>query len=150
MLHTALELGISLTQIDERGRYPIHVACAHGASSRFIALCIRSNPSSAGVKDIDDNTPLQLLCKGTWKGDWNLKLNPSAEQDIFDILEILYIKAPAHSYFHRIQLTAFIAKWGEYMNHNGLSVERSGKEFFHSGTGMTAFVILACSTRSLQ
>lgn len=112
-LHTALELGIpdhvtmilalrhpiSLCQMDERGRYPIHVACAYGASSRFVALCLRSNPSSAVVKDVDDNTPLQLLCKGTWKGDWNLKVNPSAETDMIGILEMLYLKAPSSLLF---------------------------------------------------
>ena len=108
MLHTAIELGLSdhvmmtlakrfpiaLTQIDEYGRYPIHVACAYGASSRFAALCVCSNPSSAVAKDIDNNTPLQLLCKCTWKGVWNRHFNPSAKKNMIDILEILYLKAP--------------------------------------------------------
>lgn len=108
MLHTAIELGTPdnemmmlakrfpfvFTQVDEHGRYPVHVACAHGASSRFAALCVWSNPSSATAKDKNNNTPLQLLCKGTWNGVWDLKTNPSAEKNMIDILEILYRKAP--------------------------------------------------------
>lgn len=108
ILHTAIDLGLSehtmmnmaksfpiaLTEIDEQGRYPIHVASAYGASSRVAALCVCSNPSSVVAKDVDNNTPLQLLCKGTWKGVWNLKFNPSAKNNMIDILEILYLKAP--------------------------------------------------------
>jgi len=85
ILHEAIELGtathlliqlatrfpILLSQIDGKGRYPLHVACKHGASKEFAKLCIDMNPSAVTTTDIEGNDPIHLLCKGTWKGCWH-------------------------------------------------------------------------------
>ena len=85
ILHEAIELGtathlliqlatrfpILLSQIDGNGRYPLHIACQHGASKEFVKLCIHINPSAVVTTDIEGNDPIHLLCKGTWKGCWD-------------------------------------------------------------------------------
>jgi len=85
ILHEAIELGtdthlliqlanrfpILLSQIDGNGRYPLHVACQHGASKEFVKFCIELNPSAVTTTDIEGNDPIHLLCKGTWKGCWD-------------------------------------------------------------------------------
>mmetsp|Transcript_14211 Transcript_14211/g.30283 ORF Transcript_14211/g.30283 Transcript_14211/m.30283 type:complete len:254 (-) Transcript_14211:2303-3064(-) len=77
-------------QLDGNGWYPIHVACALGASSEFVSRCLEINPSSAAVYDLDGNNPIHLLCQGNWRGSWDIKSNPKAEKNMVRILHLLY------------------------------------------------------------
>ncbi|KAL7548777.1 hypothetical protein ACHAWF_012039 [Thalassiosira exigua] len=83
-----------VSQLDSNGRFPIHVACFLGSSSEFVSHCIDINPTSSIAEDIDGNTPIQLLCKGRWKGNWD-KSNPAADMNMVDILSMLYRDVPS-------------------------------------------------------
>jgi len=110
ILHRAIELGVPsgdlillatrlpffLTQVDGRGRYPLHVACAFGASSEFVAYCIEKYPPCADEKDSDGNSPIQLLCQGTWADTWNVKFNPAAKKSMARIHQMLQVSAAIH------------------------------------------------------
>ena len=50
-----------LSQEDGDGRLPLHWMCALGSSPKFVARCIKMNPSSASATDIDGRTPLDTL-----------------------------------------------------------------------------------------
>lgn len=109
ILHEAIELGVPdhtlmqlagrfpilLYQIDGNGRYPLHMACAFGASAEFVELCINKNSSAITTKDIDGRTPLHLLCQNTWEDYWDLKINPVAETNMIRILWIIHNKMPS-------------------------------------------------------
>ena len=88
-----------LAQVDKKGRYPVHIACAFGSSSKFVSFCIYMNPTSAAAKDAGGKTPTHFLCQGTWMDCWDAASNPAVEKNMLDILWMLYLKAPSSVVF---------------------------------------------------
>ena len=109
ILHGAIKLGAPddvlmllverfpklLTQVDGGDRYPIHTACAFGASSAFVSRCINMYPSSTRAMDVEGKSPFHLLCQGTWQGAWDIASNPAAAKNMKEILWMLYREAPS-------------------------------------------------------
>ena len=109
ILHEAIKLGAPddvlmllverfpklLTQVDDGDRYPIHTACAFGASSAFVSRCINMYPSSTRAMDVEGKSPFHLLCQGTWQGAWDIASNPAAAKNMKEILWMLYREAPS-------------------------------------------------------
>ena len=106
----ATRLPFFLTQVDGQGRYPIHVACALGASSEFIAYCIEKYPSCAADRDSDGKSPLQLLCQGTWKDAWDVRSNPAAKTNMARIHRMLNSEAST-SAIHDVIREKKLARW---------------------------------------
>ena len=53
----------AISEIDCKGRYPIHIACKYGCSSDIIEFLIKKNPVAARQLDIKKRSPLTLALK---------------------------------------------------------------------------------------
>eukprot|EP00984_Skeletonema_dohrnii_P016193 scaffold7147_cov89-Skeletonema_dohrnii-CCMP3373.AAC.3 len=82
----------------DHGRFPVHIACAYGASSDFIYKCVSLYPLTAAAQDDDGRTPFHFLCKSYAKScdDTSMSWDRNAiERRMSLILWILYRKAPS-------------------------------------------------------
>ena len=81
----------------DHGRFPVHIACAYGASSDFIYKCVSLYPLTAAAQDNDGRTPFHFLCKSLAKScDTSMSWDRNAiERRTTRILWILYLKAPS-------------------------------------------------------
>ncbi|KAK1746868.1 hypothetical protein QTG54_002212 [Skeletonema marinoi] len=80
------------------GRFPVHIACAYGASSDFIYKCVSLYPLTAAAQDNDGRTPFHFLCKSYANScdDTSMSCDRNAiERRTTRILWILYRKAPS-------------------------------------------------------
>eukprot|EP00985_Skeletonema_marinoi_P009367 scaffold4361_cov143-Skeletonema_marinoi.AAC.7 len=80
------------------GRFPVHIACAYGASSDFIYKCVSLYPLTAAAQDNDGRTPFHFLCKSYANScdDTSMSWDRNAiERRMTRILWILYRKAPS-------------------------------------------------------
>eukprot|EP00985_Skeletonema_marinoi_P006656 scaffold2891_cov168-Skeletonema_marinoi.AAC.1 len=86
-----------LGQRGDHGRFPVHIACAYGASSDFIYKCVSRYPLTAAAQDDDGRTPFHFLCKHSAKScDTSMSWDRNAiERRMTRILWILYRKAPS-------------------------------------------------------
>ena len=87
-----------LGQRGDHGRFPVHIACAYGASSDFIYKCVIMYPLTAAAQDDDGRTPFHFLCKSYAKScdDTSMSWDRNAiERRMTRILWILYRKAPS-------------------------------------------------------
>eukprot|EP00984_Skeletonema_dohrnii_P034603 scaffold33601_cov155-Skeletonema_dohrnii-CCMP3373.AAC.5 len=81
----------------EHGRFPVHIACAYGASSDFIYKCVSLYPLTAAAHDDDGRTPFHFLCK-SYANSCNTSMSwdrNAIERRMTLILWILYRKAPS-------------------------------------------------------
>lgn len=53
----------AISEIDCKGRYPIHIACKHGCDSDIINFLVNKNPTAAKQLDIKKRSPLTLALK---------------------------------------------------------------------------------------
>jgi len=84
----------------DHGRFPVHIACAYGASSDFIYKCVSLYPLTAAAQDNDGRTPFHFLCKSYANScdDTSMSWDRNAiERHMTRILWILYRKAPSAS-----------------------------------------------------
>jgi hypothetical protein len=57
------------------GRFPVHVACAYGASTDFISKCVSLHPQTAAAQDNDGKTPFHILCQSYAKSCDSLSMS---------------------------------------------------------------------------
>eukprot|EP00984_Skeletonema_dohrnii_P035983 scaffold36448_cov255-Skeletonema_dohrnii-CCMP3373.AAC.1 len=81
----------------DHGRFPVHIACAYGASPDFIYKCVSMYPLTAAAQDDDGRTPFHFLCKSYANScDTSMSWDRNAiERRMTRILWILYRKAPS-------------------------------------------------------
>jgi ankyrin repeat protein len=82
----------------DHGRFPVHIACAYGASSDFIYKCVSLYPLTAAAQDNDGRTPFHFLCKSYANScdDTSMSWDKnSIERRMARIPWILYRKAPS-------------------------------------------------------
>jgi ankyrin repeat protein len=87
----------AINQADRAGRYPIHTACYHGASSAVIAFLLQANQLAAETQDEMGKTPLHLTCEHYAKNfDPVLakKHKSSKDEAIIEVTRLLCMVAP--------------------------------------------------------
>lgn len=95
LLHIAERIPSVLGQQDElSGRFPVHMACACGASPEFVAKCVSMFPCTAAAQDRDGKNPFHILCESYAKGCDTSMTRDVIEKRMTNILWILYRKAP--------------------------------------------------------
>jgi hypothetical protein len=77
------------------GRFPVHVACAHAASTDFISKCVSLHPRTAAAQDNEGKTPFHILCNSYAKSCNSLSMSQDViERRMTSIIWVLYRKAP--------------------------------------------------------
>ena len=78
----------------DHGRFPVHMACACGASSDFISKCVGMFPQTAAAQDKDGKTPFHILCESYAKGCDTSMTKNAIEKRMTSIMWVLYRKVP--------------------------------------------------------
>jgi len=84
----------SLKCADALGRFPIHIACAWGASPETIQFLIYEHPVAASIQDNEGKTPLHHLCQSFMLNYQDAPLMLSVSDSMMSIVTMLKDTAP--------------------------------------------------------